>query len=446
MARTDPATNLTLCESHVVVKATLSDGTILRLGSATLTNVIEEDSSGYSYVAKIIRDSQLKMSSTNAADQMSVGAENVDKELGLTINDQSKSLVGAKVICSKVFAEIENEVDVLGYSPAAYFDAGKLGVTQNLSQDDAISTWEDLSGNLHNGNTTGSIFFKRRVINGRPSVLFSDNDMTIDGVFPVAQVFAVFRSISSVFDRGSIVGSNSFANRLFGFQNETTQMEAPFPRSVRKNGADLSSPFDLGDITQPIILNVKTNNPTAVRQYFINNMEGLRTGFNLSELIMFGTDLSAEDEQHIESYLARKYGVTLPYVIPRTWDSKVLMHGEISNVEASSEEVTIKIVSDIAPNVAFIAGRPVQALCPLIFKGDRCLYSGPETTCNKLYISEGGCSGRNNQHHFGGAVIKGEVGVIVHGGIDTYIGDEERYNYYGHYPDPVSGRVYIMQL
>jgi hypothetical protein len=237
MARSEPTVGLDWCESHVIIKATLSDGTILRLGDATLYNVPEAgDVLLYGYEAKIVQDAQVKISTTRTADQATITAENVDKELGLTINNVNTVLLGAKVTCCKVFSEINN-------------------------------------------------------------------------LPPVSKV----------------------------------------------------------------------------------------------------------------------------------WESKVLLIGEIAFVDVTEDEVTIKIVSDTAPNVAFIAAREVGNKCPLIFKGVACGYSGPLTTCNKLYQSDGGCSGRANQHRFGGVVETGELTSIIRGGLDTEIGVPGRLPLYQPYTDVGGG-------
>jgi hypothetical protein len=424
MSRSEPNVDLTWCESHVIIKAILPDGTTLRLGSATLSNIPEPDTNQYSYVAKIINDSQVKISTTRTADQMSFNAENVDKELGLTLNNTNTVLTGAKVTCSKVFTQIENAVNPLNFNPVLWYDIAKLRALPNS----VVATLPDLSAANHDAIATGSPIYKVRKINGRAAIELTPSDyFTINDSFVMKHIFAMFIGANSTFDKGSIIGSNTEANRLFGFADNTTQMDSPFPIAVRKNGGVITSPFDLVDIETPMFLNIKTNNPTAVRPYYINSMEGFKTEFFLTELIGFEQDLDATSEQAIEAYFATKYGQPLPYTPTRTWESKVLLTGEIAHVDATAEEVSIKIVSDTAPNVAFIATRQVQKHCPLIFKGEACGYSGPLTTCNKVYESEDGCSGRQNQHRFGGVVVKGELGRIIHGGLDVDVEGDERF-------------------
>jgi hypothetical protein len=56
--------------------------------------------------------------------------------------------------------------------------------------------------------------------------------------------------------------------------------------------------------------------------------------------------------------------------------------------------------------------RTVGHKCPWEFKGAECGYSGAETVCNKLYTDAGGCSGRSNQHRFGGFPGRPDVAAI----------------------------------
>jgi hypothetical protein len=438
MPRTDPnVTTLAYCESHVVMKAILADGTILRLGTGTLANVPEDDSLKYSYVGKILTDSQVKISTTQAANLFSVDAENIDKQLGLTINDVNTTLHGAKVIASKVFSD-PYSLDIGSFSPRLWFKGSTI---RGTLPNENFSEWKDISGFQSDAEGTASFHWK--AINGVHAADFDFGKfMTISGSFPLAQVFLVFKSNANKFaTSGSILGSSS---PPFRFAANSTEFAAPLPTSVRSNGVVLPSPYNLGDITTTKIVNIKTNDPNAIRTYFLNSQDGLRLSFSLSEIIGFSEQLSPQEEQNVEYILARNYGIQLPYTPSRTWDRKVLLVGEIASVELDEKLARIKIVSDIAPNVAFIAGRTVGTICPLVFKGTRCGYSGPLTTCNKIYVSEGGCSGRNNQHRFGGVVIEGELNRIVPGGIDTTVGDFDRFRTGGTFPNFERNREVIL--
>ena len=59
-----------------------------------------------------------------------------------------------------------------------------------------------------------------------------------------------------------------------------------------------------------------------------------------------------------------------------------------------------------------LSNRRVGSKCPWVFKGTECGYVGVETVCNKLYSDAGGCSGRSNQHRFGGFPDRAGVETI----------------------------------
>lgn len=427
MSRTEPLADLNWCESQVVIKAILSNGTTLRLGSATLTNVPEEDSNFYSYDAKIIKDSELRLSITQGANQMTLEAENVDKALGLTINDLSSTLLGAKVVCSKVFAPIR-EADIRALAPAFWYRGDNI---RDVRPNEIFTQWNDLSGNGR--HATGQGVFKWKPFLGRNGVLFdTSTQMSVPGSFPVAQVFAVFKTPSNVFSSaGSILGSSPSA---FGFVSADNAFASPLPTSVREQGVALTSPFDL-DLSVPVLANIQTNSPGTTRSYIINSLAGVRTNFVLTELIGFDTALSAAEEQTVEHILADYYGLELPYSLTIAWERKVMLVGQISQADNSEGTVNIRLLSDTAPNVAFFGARPVQTHCPLPFKSLACGYVGALTTCNKVFDSVDGCAGRNRQHRFQGLVIRGELGTVIPGGIDTTVGDDGRFWPGEYYPE-----------
>ena len=82
----------------------------------------------------------------------------------------------------------------------------------------------------------------------------------------------------------------------------------------------------------------------------------------------------------------------------------VLMQGIVQTAKANENELRVGILSDIyAKSIG--GGRRTARKCQWTFKdAETCGYSGTETTCNKLYDSSGGCSGRSNQHHYGGFI------------------------------------------
>lgn len=434
MPRTEPTVDLQFCETHVIIKAKLLNGETIRLGSAKLANVPEPDGNQYAYEAKIIKDSEVRQTTTQGANQASIDAENVDKELGLSINDVNTVLTGASVFCSKVFAPILSH-DLNTFLPTFWYDGVDI---KDVAPNTNVATWPDKS--INGRNTTGNGLLKWKQINGYNAVQFdASRTMTIPGSFSVAQVFAVFRSPQPQFSAsGSLLSTSPDAFFVLG---GTSEFGGVVPLAVRDNGNVLGNPFNLGNLTTTHIVNIQTANPSVARSYQINSPNG--PSFYLSELVGFPAVLNTQQEQEVEYILARKYGVELPYNLVRPWQPKVLLTGIISQAEADENTVSIKIVSDIAPNVAFMTNRPVTDHCSLVYKGNRCGYVGPLATCNKLYESDGGCSGRQNQHRFAGIVDKGELVAPIPGDVDTTIGYGNRFWDGEHFPTAERNREFI---
>ena len=101
----------------------------------------------------------------------------------------------------------------------------------------------------------------------------------------------------------------------------------------------------------------------------------------------------------------------------------LLLHGVITSYTMTDRVVDMDVVTRI--NVGnTITPRRVNVKCPWVFKGTECGYSGVLTTCNKLYTDADGCSGRSNQHRFGGFPLRlpeASIGAVSgQGGAPTY--------------------------
>lgn len=123
------------------------------------------------------------------------------------------------------------------------------------------------------------------------------------------------------------------------------------------------------------------------------------------------------------------------------WTSSPQLYGEVDDVHVDQNNATLTIVSDTAPNVSFLTNRPIQKTCPLAFKGVRCGYTGPLTTCNKKRDDEGGCSGRDNVHRFGGFIPDGELAQPIIGTGFGDVSDPDVNRRGGRYPDQDGGRI-----
>jgi hypothetical protein len=89
----------------------------------------------------------------------------------------------------------------------------------------------------------------------------------------------------------------------------------------------------------------------------------------------------------------------------------VYMFGRITGTRYNEDYFELDCVTDV--NLApVLSNRRVGTKCAWVFKGTECGYSGGLTTCNKLYTDSGGCSGRSNQHRFGGFPVRDSAAAI----------------------------------
>jgi phage-related protein len=76
--------------------------------------------------------------------------------------------------------------------------------------------------------------------------------------------------------------------------------------------------------------------------------------------------------------------------------------GTISSALVLDAEVRLTVISDLYDGNLVGGTRQVSKTCQWKFKGAQCGYAGVEAACNHLLDSAGGCSGRSNQHRYGG--------------------------------------------
>lgn len=80
-----------------------------------------------------------------------------------------------------------------------------------------------------------------------------------------------------------------------------------------------------------------------------------------------------------------------------------LFRGESVPVEINESAAVIEVVSDLVAAGYCVGNWTLASNCQFVFKDPAtCGYTGAETTCNKRRKSVDGCSGRNNEHRFGG--------------------------------------------
>jgi hypothetical protein len=93
------------------------------------------------------------------------------------------------------------------------------------------------------------------------------------------------------------------------------------------------------------------------------------------------------------------------------WHHYTLMRGIIHQPSYNSRTIQLSIISEHYAGGSVGGGRVVTRPCEFTFPnpdkgivGRECGYSGSLRTCNKLYDDAGGCSGRSNQHRYGGFI------------------------------------------
>jgi len=99
-------------ESHDIVRIEFPDGAVKRFGTGKMDNVpllIHTDlgmvTDTGNYLAHLLQSSSTRQTLTQAADKVTVSIQNVDRAIGLTINNVATSLVGASAVFAKVFKD-----------------------------------------------------------------------------------------------------------------------------------------------------------------------------------------------------------------------------------------------------------------------------------------------------------------------------------------------------
>jgi hypothetical protein len=88
-----------------------------------------------------------------------------------------------------------------------------------------------------------------------------------------------------------------------------------------------------------------------------------------------------------------------------------MLAGIVTGYKLDESGIELDVVTE-ASRSPVLSNRRVGSKCPWVFKGTECGYSGGQTTCNKLYNDAGGCSGRSNQHRFGGFPSRAEIASL----------------------------------
>lgn len=189
----------------------------------------------------------------------------------------------------------------------------------------AVQKWKDQSGfknhALQPSSPSRPTINKKGGPGGLPVVMTGGGQyLEVGGNFPVAHVAAVFRAPGVVWgDYGAALGVTQGSDALQGnlrtylFRTGATDLHNdPYPVSVRKNGAALSSPFDLAPTNSFMLTSIAVAGPEKWRGYQVGASEGFNDAhLEIAEIVASYPMPSAAEIGFIEKYLAKKYGITL---------------------------------------------------------------------------------------------------------------------------------------
>ncbi|MCO6498774.1 MAG: T9SS type A sorting domain-containing protein [Vicingus serpentipes] len=186
----------------------------------------------------------------------------------------------------------------------------------------AITSWTDQSASSHDATGTGNTVYSSSFANYNPGLSFTDDAQPISGAIArsngTASTIFVVGDIPTVNDKCLIeIGDGS--NRGFWMDDRYAGNAA---YSFQTNTASIWTASDPGGTTASPLYQNARNFHTMTKVYNTNWTSGTyylgddRTGGNqltgnIAEVIFYDQQLSAADQQKVESYLAIKYGITL---------------------------------------------------------------------------------------------------------------------------------------
>lgn len=371
MARTNPTNvNLKWCETHELLKAVLPDGTVYRLGTADL------DVEGEHYVGDLKATGGAKQSATRSHDRLTVGIQNADRVMGLTINQFSRTLVGASITFSRAFRNVEiewldnenyitNDPNMRGYATKQF----------NAGWGTLLRSAEEFGWQSEPDKESAEISHVLLSVNQRVRFGFSDDDGN-------SWLFEIDNGTLSTLVNGVV--QHTLPAKVGDKLRMFPWAEAAVRMVVERNDYN-----QLG--VYPVLMETYNSPEIVYPLYAAMDIHDLDTTFGSLD------------------------------IVGHQFQRKEIMSGEIWEAPVDEDAVEITLVGELSSGLAFIADRPLQSTCPLIFKGVECGYSGSLTSCNKIYDSPDGCAGRNMQHRFGGVIVRGELTRPIIGGVGEFI-------------------------
>jgi hypothetical protein len=209
---------------------------------------------------------------------------------------------------------------------SVWFDASDLdadGITDSTASGN-ISSWHDKSGNDRHAltaNGTPELKTTSGPSNGRVVEIRGGDYLPVSGSFFVKDMFFVFRSppantvwsgYGGPFGRNPSSGNNLRGSNYITQHNQTYLHNNQYPAEVYKNGTALSGNFNLGTITNYMIVRLIVNdNDTSNNSYHnIGRVTGLQCNLDIAEIVAFNSKVSNADAALVEGYMAVKWGLT----------------------------------------------------------------------------------------------------------------------------------------
>ena len=152
------------------------------------------------------------------------------------------------------------------------------------------------------------------LLNGLPTIAFTNSYLRISHNINVRTMFAVMRSGQS---RTTWNNHGAFLNRITGrscnwlVQHAATYLHYnQYPSRMWRNGVQLSGNFNLSPINQWMIVTVEVCDGGNMN-YYIARSDHSQSDMEIGEILGFDSTLSDTERGNVEAYLAQKWGLTL---------------------------------------------------------------------------------------------------------------------------------------
>ncbi len=214
-------------------------------------------------------------------------------------------------------------------------DAG----TNTTTDGGAITSWEDQGALAHNATGTGDAVYQSEFANFNPAISFTNDDFPMQGSVTrtngTASTIFVVGEIPTVNDKALVeigTGANQayfFDERYAGATSYVLQTNVTSIWAVSDPGGLTSATIYENGLSIDTQTKSENTNWTTGGTYYIGDDRSGNdklTG-EIAEVIYYDQQLSAADQQKVETYLALKYGITLDDTGGGTAGDYVLSNG-----------------------------------------------------------------------------------------------------------------------